>query len=201
MSQEKIHAPFTPEQVQALNDYQFDGVMHPYTCGGEHRTHVRLIARRDGWHCPVDTCSYRQFWALAFTAEPLPSVKAPVRLPIGVTPPVTVNDQAELARVVYLALTSLVDFAATPFASEASARRQTNAIVEALLSGKTSAQLASEATNGQEGGEAHTYVPDREDEDSESRAAADPDEDEGDGPWRYDVDARHDFYDPMGEDR
>jgi hypothetical protein len=43
-----------------------------------------------------------------------------------------------------------------------------------------------------------SYVPDRSDEDTESRAAADPDDD---GPERYDADATHDFYDPMGEDR
>lgn len=46
-----------------------------------------------------------------------------------------------------------------------------------------------------------SFVPDRSDEDTESRAAADPDDDDGDGPWNYGVDATHDFYDPMGEDR
>lgn len=66
--------------------------------------------------------------------------------------PVTVNcDHAELARIVYLAMTSVVDWGDRT--DEAVANRQANQIVADLLSGKSSKQLASEATNGQEGGD------------------------------------------------
>jgi len=82
------------------------------------------------------------------------TVRIPPKLPIGVTPPVTVNDKDELARIIYLTLTGLIDWVNTPFTNEVAANRQTNVIVDALLSGKTAAQLAHEATNGQEGGEA-----------------------------------------------
>lgn len=76
----KITAPFSPEAVQALNEYQTatcNGMpFHPFTCanrsdpghgreGGDLGT---LIATQDGWVCPV--CSYTQDWAHTFMADP-----------------------------------------------------------------------------------------------------------------------------------
>lgn len=58
---DRVRAPWSPQVVAALNEYQFGGgASHPYTCGEEHAEHVRLVAMPDGWHCPVDTCGYRQ---------------------------------------------------------------------------------------------------------------------------------------------
>lgn len=93
----KITAPFTPAQVQALNEGQVhvDGSMpiHPFTCpnrgdgityddagaadetGATHGTEGGdrgiLIATESGWVCPH--CGYRQDWAHAAMAErPVP---------------------------------------------------------------------------------------------------------------------------------
>ena len=67
----QIWAPWTPEQVDALNRFQQYGGMHPFTCGSP--THLYespvLVAWPDGWHCPWG-CGYRQVWALAFMADP-----------------------------------------------------------------------------------------------------------------------------------
>ena len=73
-----LEAPWTAEQVDALNDYQRNGHFHPFTCGGdrnndEHRAaylsrgdrdHGLLIATQAGWRCPA--CDYQQSWAHAF---------------------------------------------------------------------------------------------------------------------------------------
>lgn len=63
---ERIHAPWTPEQVAALNSWQRTGYLHPFTCGknSEHRV---LVATPDGWMC--EDCDYRQDWAHAFMAD------------------------------------------------------------------------------------------------------------------------------------
>ena len=93
----KITAPFTPAQVQVLNERQVhvDGSMpiHPFTCpnrgegisyddagtadysGATHGTEGGdrgiLIATEAGWICPH--CGYRQDWAHAAMAErPVP---------------------------------------------------------------------------------------------------------------------------------
>jgi hypothetical protein len=60
---------FTPEEVYSLNGYQNAGVMHPFTCGGGHRTEHPdgeglLVATVYGWVCPY--CDYRQDWAHPF---------------------------------------------------------------------------------------------------------------------------------------
>ena len=71
----KIVAPWTQEQVDALNEYQTSGWMHPFTCGHcrdtlgtDHGSNDRaLVATVDGWRCR--TCAYTQDWAHAFMAE------------------------------------------------------------------------------------------------------------------------------------
>jgi hypothetical protein len=68
---DKIRAPWTPEQVAALNRFQAEGGMHPFTCGKDHATDaLHLVAHEDGWHCWLPDCDYRQDWAHAFMADP-----------------------------------------------------------------------------------------------------------------------------------
>jgi hypothetical protein len=71
---DQIRAPWTPEQVAALNRFQAEGGMHPFTCGGEHAPgSPALVAYTDGWRCPQpygEACDYRQDWAHAFMADP-----------------------------------------------------------------------------------------------------------------------------------
>jgi hypothetical protein len=77
----QIRAPWTQEQVDALNRYQREGRFHAFTCGCDDRcdaAHVAhaeknddrdyglLVATKDGWVCPV--CGYTQNWAHAFMA-------------------------------------------------------------------------------------------------------------------------------------
>jgi hypothetical protein len=79
-----IRAPFTPEQVHALNAWQANDRVHGFTCGNDRTdaAHVayqlqhpdqdfgQLVATAEGWVCPV--CTYRQDWAHDFMAEPHP---------------------------------------------------------------------------------------------------------------------------------
>lgn len=65
---DKIFAPWTGEQVIALNEYQVRGDMHPFTCGKEHDEPRNLIATESGWICLNATCDYTQNWAHAFMA-------------------------------------------------------------------------------------------------------------------------------------
>jgi hypothetical protein len=66
-----IRAPWTNEQVSALNRYQRDGWMHPFNCPNEHPgDHRKLTAIDRGWRCPEPGCDYRQDWAHAFMADP-----------------------------------------------------------------------------------------------------------------------------------
>lgn len=58
MSATTIYAPFTPEQVEKLNDFQQNAVWHPYTCNTNSDV---LVATEAGWICP--TCDYTQDWA------------------------------------------------------------------------------------------------------------------------------------------
>lgn len=73
-----IRPPFTPEQVQRLNEGQTntgDGMIHPYTCryrSEKPHGHVGgdlgvMIATRDGWVCPY--CDYTQEWAASALLE------------------------------------------------------------------------------------------------------------------------------------
>ena len=71
---ERIEAPFTPEQVMALNRFQTSGEMHPFTCGNrdEHPDDPGiLVAVSYGWICPA-RCDYEQSWAHDFMAATAP---------------------------------------------------------------------------------------------------------------------------------
>lgn len=65
---QRIAAPWTAEVVDALNSYQRNGVMHPFTCGVD-SSHGGgyLLATESGWVCT--DCGYRQIWAHGFMAD------------------------------------------------------------------------------------------------------------------------------------
>ena len=72
----KITAPFSDAQVEALNEYQKIGIMHPFTCGNENKRKKCklsdihegiLIATTKGWVCP--DCGYKQDWAHDFMTD------------------------------------------------------------------------------------------------------------------------------------
>ena len=63
-----ITAPWTKEQVDALNAFQRDSRAHPFTCPNDHGQADRtLIANEGGWYC--QHCDYTQDWAHAFMAQ------------------------------------------------------------------------------------------------------------------------------------
>lgn len=71
---DKIKAPFTPEQVDWLRQYQECG-MHPFTCCShngcvrlEQENDGQLIPTPEGWVCPCG--KYKQDWAHAYMARP-----------------------------------------------------------------------------------------------------------------------------------
>jgi hypothetical protein len=85
---EKIRAPWTPEQVAALNAFQQRGGMHPFTCGHDHPAHPDAVleATPKGWRCFVLGCEYEQDWAHAFMADPNAWPKSPFGERHGPTP-------------------------------------------------------------------------------------------------------------------
>lgn len=77
-----IYAPWTDEEVEALNAFQRNGRSHPFTCGSGNRSdqaHAtaadvndltdagQLVATRSGWVCLG--CDYTQNWAHGFMVE------------------------------------------------------------------------------------------------------------------------------------
>ncbi|MFE0353631.1 hypothetical protein ACFW2I_09065 [Streptomyces nigra] len=97
MTTDLIHAPWSAEQVTALNAFQHYGRMHPFTCGAEHASGQSpvLVATNGGWVCPDPQCVYRQDWAHAFMAEP-----AGLAVGLGVSATPSHTDQAaELERL------------------------------------------------------------------------------------------------------
>lgn len=64
-----ITAPWTPDQVAALNEFQHLGQFHPFTCGNSSHMEVSpvLVATVEGWQCPSG-CGYTQDWAPEFMA-------------------------------------------------------------------------------------------------------------------------------------
>jgi hypothetical protein len=82
-----VRAPWTPEQVDALNRWQQDKQVHPFTCGGD-ECRATLYATPDGWRCPM--CGYTQTWAHQFMAcPPTPAIaRTEPAVTSGATPPV-----------------------------------------------------------------------------------------------------------------
>jgi hypothetical protein len=67
----RVWAPFTPDQVQALNLFQ-NSYWHPFTCPYRARPgHGTgdLVAAREGWYCPDRDCDHTQDWAHDFMAD------------------------------------------------------------------------------------------------------------------------------------
>ncbi len=63
-----VKAPWTAEEVSALNRWQKRGDRHPFTCGGDsngQRCSATLVATPNGWVCP-DRCGYTQDWCHGF---------------------------------------------------------------------------------------------------------------------------------------
>lgn len=80
----KVHAPFTAEQVIALDHWQNNRPVHPFTCGNrdDHPDHNGdkgvLIPTTRGWICQF--CDYTQDWAHDFMCREsliAPSATAP----------------------------------------------------------------------------------------------------------------------------
>lgn len=55
-----IRAPWTKEQVDALNRFQRLGFVHEFTCPEPHEDRT-LVATPHGWRCLI--CGYTQDWA------------------------------------------------------------------------------------------------------------------------------------------
>lgn len=62
-----VYAPFSDNQVIALNNYQNSD--HPLLCR-EHAWKGVLVATRAGWYCPVPGCEFIQLWAIGFQLIP-----------------------------------------------------------------------------------------------------------------------------------
>lgn len=58
-----VYAPWTPREVEDLQNYQRHPGYHPYTCGRDHDGHRTLIPTGCGWKCPEINCDYTQLWA------------------------------------------------------------------------------------------------------------------------------------------
>jgi len=74
---DRVKAPFTDEQVDAINQWQNTSTVHPLTCGSGNRKDEKhldgegiLVASKDGLVCPY--CDYKQDWVpdgVAFPGE------------------------------------------------------------------------------------------------------------------------------------
>lgn len=68
-----VRAPFTPDQVVSLANWQADDNVHPFTCDNrdDEVTHPGklgiLLPTVRGWICPF--CDYTQNWAYTFMAS------------------------------------------------------------------------------------------------------------------------------------
>ena len=77
MTTEQIRAPWTPDQVVALNAFQRRREFHPFTCPNRGPWHAEinspddvLVATVRGWVCPF--CDYTQEWAHSFMVRTEP---------------------------------------------------------------------------------------------------------------------------------
>lgn len=73
---EKIFAPFTPEQVEALKLWQSSGSFHPFTCCSydgckrmKQPNEGELIPTEEGWVCPCG--KWKQEWCHTFMIDPI----------------------------------------------------------------------------------------------------------------------------------
>jgi len=70
-----VKAPWTPEQVAALNEFQTAENGHPFTCGGNRTDKYHLdgqgvlVATVYGWVCPY--CDYEQDFAYDMMFKPV----------------------------------------------------------------------------------------------------------------------------------
>jgi hypothetical protein len=64
-----VHAPFTPEQVIRLTEYQERGYFHQLTCPMMHTHEDVLFVRVDGSGLECPTCHYEQTWVPAVCLE------------------------------------------------------------------------------------------------------------------------------------
>jgi hypothetical protein len=63
-----VRAPWTLNQVDALNRFQQRSDIHPFTCPHDHGSNSRiLIATINGWICP--NCDYTQVWTHGMMLE------------------------------------------------------------------------------------------------------------------------------------
>lgn len=60
-------APYTPEEIISLNEFQNSGVYPSFTCHNSHEGNNILVATCEGWVCP--TCDYKQDWCHNFMAD------------------------------------------------------------------------------------------------------------------------------------
>lgn len=69
MTAGKVFAPFTPGQVESINNFQNEGRFHEFTCpsSDDHTLGRVLVATEEGLQCP--SCDYRQFWVHEFMAN------------------------------------------------------------------------------------------------------------------------------------
>lgn len=69
-----VDAPWTPQQVAALERWQLAGHVHPFTCvavAHPDKT-VNLVPFPEGWRCPE--CGYTQTWAYSYMLDGPPPV-------------------------------------------------------------------------------------------------------------------------------
>jgi len=62
----KVIAPWTTEEVKALNQYQKLNPTHAFICSEQHDKESVLVATEDGWICPIVGCYYARDWAEDF---------------------------------------------------------------------------------------------------------------------------------------
>lgn len=65
-----IKAPWTEDQVEALNKFQTTTRFHPFTCPNHHNNPYgdrNLVATTNGWICK--NCNYTQDWAHGFMTQ------------------------------------------------------------------------------------------------------------------------------------
>ncbi len=83
-----VRAPWTSEQVDALNRWQRLGYVHEFTCNNDHPGDRTLFATLNGWVCAH--CDYRQDWAHAAMLLPRPDRARPLPCDVMLPPDIIV---------------------------------------------------------------------------------------------------------------